>query len=153
MKYFFFLLFISLLFQLSGQTSKINSQISKLDNSQFVIDHSEKASFKVKGSAAQKLIRIGKPATAQLIKALDDEQRNIMAQYVLCHIWYNMSTFAGPKLFVKDSLRVSKYFLGEEKGEGLVISETQTNGIYKMYVREKDREEIKAYWKKKTGMN
>ncbi|MGZ3901694.1 MAG: hypothetical protein ACXVDC_15310 [Bacteroidia bacterium] len=135
-----------------AQLRKADSYIQKLNNDQFVIDHSQKASFKMNSPAALKLIKIGKPATQKLINALADSSKTIMAQLVLSHIYFKHASFAGPKVLVTDKGDLSKYFLGEEKGVGLIISETNIDGVYKMFVLDSDRAEIISYWKKKAAI-
>lgn len=140
-----FLLLVS--FMSFGQSAKIAGLISELDNKQFVINHEQKASFKYKSSAANKLIRKGKSATPQLIEALNNPDKVIMAQLILCHLYFKKATFAGPKTSSNEKEIVYKYFLGQEGGEGLIISETTKGGVF---VEATDREKIIAYWKKKT---
>lgn len=135
----------------SSQSKKIDSKIKELNNSQFIIDHSDKALFSVKSSAAKKLIKTGKPALPQLIEALNDTARVIMVQYVLCEIWFNNVSFAGPKMAHGSQGHVYKYYLGEEHGEGLIVSESKENNKYRLFVEPKDIEKIKEYWKKKTA--
>jgi hypothetical protein len=138
-------------FSLSSQNSKIAELIKGLDNGQFIINHDEKAKFEVKSPAANKLIRKGKKAASQLISALDDPERIIMAHYVLCHIYFKHVSFAGPKIVSGEDANVYKYYLGQEKGEGLIISETKKSGNYRIYVEEKDVQKIKEYWKKRNA--
>ena len=133
-----------------SQTKRIENNIIKLDNNQFIIDHSVKAMFSCKSSPARKLIGIGKPATQKLIEALNDPNKIIMAHLVLCHIYFNHVSFAGPKEQTKGDEIIYKYYLGQEKGEGLIISEIKSGTNYKMYVEPKNVEEIIAYWKAKT---
>jgi hypothetical protein len=132
-----------------GQLRKADANIQKLNNDQFIIDHSQKASFKFKSNPALKLIKTGKPATDKLINALDDSTKTIMVHLVLCHIYFKQVSFAGPKVLVTDKGDLNKYYLGEEKGEGLVISETNTDGKYSAFVLPGDRREIIEYWKLK----
>jgi hypothetical protein len=133
-----------------AQLRKADSYIQKLDNSQFIIDHTQKASFKINSPAAKKLIKIGKPATEKLIKALNDSTKTIMVQFVLSQVYFKNVSFAGPKTLATDKGDLNKYFLGEEKGRGLIISETNINGNYSAFVLPGDREEIIAFWKKKV---
>jgi hypothetical protein len=134
---------------LSSQNSKVAELIKQLNNSQFVINHDEKAKFEVKSQSANKLIKKGKKAASQLISALDDPERIVMAHYVLCHIYHKHVSFAGPKVVSGEDANVYKYYLGEEKGEGLLISEIRKSGNYRMYVEDKDVQKIKEYWKKR----
>ena len=99
---------------------------------------------------AMKLIKIGKPATQKLINALADSSKTIMAQLVLSHIYFKKASFAGPKVLVTNEGDLSKYFLGEENGSGLIISEANINGTYRMFVLDSDRQEIISFWKTKT---
>jgi hypothetical protein len=134
-----------------AQTKRIDLCIKALDNKDFVIDHESKANFSVNSKAAQKLIRIGKAANEKLIEALNDPTKNIMAHWVLCQINFKTVTFAGPKSMHKDGEQVNMYYLGEEKGEGVVIFETKVNNAYKAYFDKPQIEKISAYWKKKTA--
>jgi hypothetical protein len=136
---------------LSSQNSKVAELIKGLDNSQFVINHNEKAKFEVKSAPANKLIRKGKKASAQLIAALDNPDKVIMAHYALCHIYFKHVSFAGPKIVSDGEADIYKYFLGQEKGEGLIISEAKKGGNYRMYVEDKDVQKIKEYWKKRNA--
>lgn len=131
------------------QTKRIDKNIQKIDNSQFIINHDSKASFSFNSSAAHKLIRIGKPATARLIGALNDPNKIIMAHLTLCHIYYKHASFAGPKEFIQNNETVFKYFLGQEKGEGLIISEMKKDGKYTLYIEEKDKADIIVFWNAK----
>lgn len=150
MKIIFILLFSLSCFVLYSQNRKTDSYIQKLDNSQFIINHQEKASFKMDSPAAMKLIKTGKPATGKLIAALSDTTKTIMAHLILCHIYFKHASFAGPKVMVTDNGDLYKYFLGEEKGQGLVLSETNTNNVFRLFVTGDDRKEIIAYWKNKA---
>jgi hypothetical protein len=136
---------------LASQNSKVTDLVKQLDNNQLVINHNEKAKFEVKSPAANKLIRKGKKIVPQLISALDDPERIVMAHYVLCHIFFKHVSFAGPKVVSGENAYVYKYYLGEEKGEGLIISETKKDGNYKMNVEDKDVQKIKEYWKKRSA--
>ncbi|MBA3665292.1 MAG: hypothetical protein H0W61_13930 [Bacteroidetes bacterium] len=134
-----------------SQLRKADSYIQKLNNNQFVIDHSQKAGFKMQSPAALKLIKIGKPASEKLIKALSDTSKTIMVQLVLSHIYFKQVSFAGPKVLVTNEGDLSKYYLGEEKGVGLVISETNINGIYHQFVTSSDLQEVISFWKKRIA--
>jgi hypothetical protein len=144
----FFLLLTSFGF---SQKRKIASNIEKLDNSQFTINHEQKASFKTNSKPAEKLIAIGKPATEKLIAALSDPNKIIMAHIVLCNIYNGKATFAGPKEFSSDNVTYYKYFLGEMSSQGLIISEIKKNGEYSIFIDAKDQEDIINYWKRKTA--
>jgi hypothetical protein len=126
----------------TAQSSKVAKQINKLDNNQFEIDFEHKASFKLNSKAALKLIKIGKPATEQLLNALQNPNKSIIVHLILCHIWFNEVTFAGPKSHASHSPTVRKYFLGQQNGEGLIISEKNQN----LYIQEADLEKIKLFW-------
>lgn len=134
-----------------SQSRRTNSYIKKLNNNQFIINQEQKASFKMESPAALKLIKIGKPATEKLISALSDTTKTIMAHLVLCHIYFKKATFAGPKVFATDNGDLLKYYLGDEKGEGLVISQVMVKGNYKTFIMPGDLEEIIRYWKRKSA--
>jgi len=133
-------------FQNFPQSKRIADNIAKIDNSQFIIDHTTKANFTMKSPAAMKLIRMGKKASEKLILTLDDPNKGIMAHLILCHIYFKHVSFAGPKIFVSDTREINKYFLGQEKGEGLIVSEFEN----KKYIEPSDLEKIKTYWAKKV---
>lgn len=147
-----FLFFIGVLFTIhcSAQSWRVNSLIKKLNNNQFTIVHEEKPNFTMNGRPAYKLIKIGKPATEKLIAALSDTTKSIMAHLVLCHIYFKVATFAGPKVITVNDKHVSNYFLGQEKGEGLIISETKTNDAYKLYITAENLTTTINFWKNKT---
>lgn len=151
MKKLLLLFFTSLSIASIAQNKRIESHIQKLDNSQFTIDHHSKATFSYNSQAANKLIKIGKRANSKLIEALNDPNKIIMAHFTLCHIYFKHVSFAGPKEQTKGEDIIYKYYLGEEKGEGLIISETKKNGAYTVFIEPKDKEEILLYWKNKTG--
>jgi hypothetical protein len=132
------------------QKRKIRSNIEKIDNSQFLINHHEKASFKIESKPAEKLISIGKPATSKLIDALSNPNKVIVAHLILCNIYLGKATFAGPKEFTADSVTYNKYFLGEMSSQGLIISETKKKNEYNVFIVPKDQEDIINYWKRKT---
>lgn len=134
-----------------AQSKKIGLCIQSLSNKDFIIDHTKKASFSVESKAAKKLIRIGKAANPKLIEALSDPEKNVIAHWALCQINYKTVTFAGPKTMHKDGEQVNMYYLGEEKGEGVVIFESKVNGDYKMYFDKPQIEKISTYWSKKTS--
>lgn len=134
-----------------AQIPSTNSLIKKLDNSQFTIMHSEKASFSMNSKPAMQLIKRGTSISQKLIIALNDSTKTIMAHLVLCHIYFKVATFAGPKSVMQNDKEIFKYFLGQKDGEGLIISEIKEANIYKMYLEEKDRAAIINYWKDKTS--
>jgi hypothetical protein len=130
---------------------KTDKYIRELNNSQFVIIHPQKANFKVKDYPSLKLIRTGKSISTKLIDALNDSTKTIMAHYVLCHVYLGQVSFAGPKHTVDHDHPLNKYYLGEEYGEGLLITEEELENKYKVYVTIRDREKVIAYWKKKIA--
>lgn len=134
-----------------AQFQSTEKLISKLNNTQFIIEHNHKAEFRISGKEANKLIQKGKAASDKLIKALENPDKTIMAHLVLCHIYYKKVSFAGPKVTVGDTQDIYKYYLGKENGEGLIISEVKENGKYKIFVEPKDMEQILNYWKNKEA--
>jgi hypothetical protein len=132
-----------------AQLRKADDQIKKLHNDQFIIDHEHKASFKFKSSEAYKLIKTGKPAAGKLITALNDPNKVIMAHLVLCHIYFGKATFAGPKKAAGDE-DIDIYFLGEENGNGLIISEVVEGTSYRKYVEPSEIQRIIGFWKTET---
>ena len=107
--------------------------------------------FEMKSSAALKLKKAGKRATPKLIAALEDSTKVIMAHLALCHIYFNIATFAGPKEKTINDTTIYYYFLGQQNGEGLIISETKKNGLYKMYIEPENLKTIISFWKKYTS--
>jgi len=134
-----------------AQSKRIDLCIQALSNKDFIIDHNKKATFSVQSKAAQKLIRIGKSANPKLIAALNDPEKNVIAHWTLCMINFKAVTFAGPKSMHKDGEQVTMYYLGEEKGEGVVIFETKNGNDYKMFFDKPQLEKISDYWTKKTS--
>jgi len=145
----FTLLLISLTAFCFAQIPTTNSLIKKLDNKQFIIVHGDKVTFTFQNKPAIQLIKRGTSVSEKLLAALNDPNKTIMAQLVLCHIYFKVATFAGPKTITENDKHVSKYFLGEKNGEGLLISEVKEGNSYKIYVEEKDRLLMLEYWKKK----
>lgn len=134
-----------------AQIPSTNSLIKKLDNKQFTIIHGEKSLFIMNSKPAIQLIKRGTSISQKLITALNDTTKTIMAHLVLCHIYFKVATFAGPKSVMQNDKEIFKYFLGQKDGEGLIISEIKETNIYKMYLEEKDRATIINYWKDKTS--
>ncbi len=134
-----------------AQIPSTASLIKKLNNSQFTILHSEKASFTMNSKPALQLMKRGTPISQKLITALNDTTKTIMAHLVLCHIYFKVATFAGPKSVMQNDKELFKYFLGQKDGEGLIISELKEANTYKMYLEEKDRAAIINYWQDKTS--
>jgi len=135
-----------------SQSKKTTSYIQQLDNTQFIIKHNAPASFDIKSKAMNKLVKTGKPAVEQLIMSLNDTSKTIMSHIVLCHIFFKHVSFAGPKYVSNEKQSIAKYYLGPEKGEGLIITEIKSkNGIYEKYITPEDRDKIIAYWKNKNS--
>jgi hypothetical protein len=107
--------------------------------------------FEMKSSAALKLKKAGKRAAPKLIAALEDSTKVIIAHLTLCHIYFNIATFAGPKEKTINDNTIYYYFLGQQNGEGLIISETKKNGLYKMYIEPENLKTIISFWKKYTS--
>lgn len=144
-----FLVFSNLSF---AQLTRIDANIKKLNNNQFTIIHGDKPIFEMKSTAAFKLIKIGKRASSKLITALEDSTKVIMAHLTLCHIYFNVATFAGPKEKTLNNNTIYYYFLGQQNGEGLIISETKTNDLYRMFIEPNDLKSIITYWKNKSSI-
>lgn len=153
MKNLLSLIFILVCLSAISQSKKIDKKIALINNSEFLIDHTTKAKFDVKSSAGKSLIKIGKPATEKLIEALSDTSKTIMAHWVLCHIYYRAATFAGPKEYTEGDVTIYKYFLGQEKGEGLILSEVKENGNHKLFIEPHDLNTTINFWKKKLIKN
>lgn len=152
MRYFTLIIIFFSAFTLSAQSKKIDALVKDLHNSQFIIVHPQKANFKIKSRSALKLVKTGKPATNALVQALGDSSKTIMAHWALCHIYFKQVSFAGPKHSVSRNHDLNKYYLGEENGEGLIITEEELyEDKYRIFVTSRDREKIIAYWQKKTG--
>lgn len=147
-----FVLFI-LSVNANGQFQSTDKLITLMDNSQFEIIHGHKGEFKTNSKHLVKLIRKGKSASGKLLKALNDDSKIIMIQVALSHIYDGHVSFAGPKVKVHNDVDVYHYYLGKEKGEGLVLSEIKQNGKYKLYVEDIHKQEIIAYWSKRITSN
>lgn len=130
-----------------GQLARVDPNIKKLDNSQFTIIHGEKPMFSMNSPASIKLKKAGKRAAGKLIMALEDSTKVIMAHLTLCHIYFNVATFAGPKTKTVNDKTVYYYFLGQKNGEGLIINEVKNNGAYRLYIEPEDLKSIITYWK------
>jgi hypothetical protein len=149
--YFVVILFTLFNIKNFAQLASVDANIKKLNNSQFIIIHGDKPMFEMKSSAALKLKKAGKRATPKLIAALEDSTKVIMAHLTLCHIYFNVATFAGPKEKTINDNTIYYYFLGQQNGEGLIISETKKNGSYKMYIEPENLKTIISFWKKYTS--
>jgi len=136
----------------AAQQNKTAVLIAQLDNKQFVIDHNAKSSFSYTSKAANKLIRKSAKVRKELFIALSDSNKVIMVQLILCNIYFKKATFAGPKMVTENDEHVNKYFLGEENGEGLIISEMKKNGDYTLFIRGSDLEKTRQFWKKKMNL-
>jgi hypothetical protein len=143
------LLSLNTIFGCSQSSKQIATLVSKLNNSQFIIEHGDRPSFHFESKAALKLIRKGTKAKAQLILALDDSSRAVMAQLVLCHIFFKQVNFAGPKIVSEGEYNINTYYLGEERGEGLLLRERKIDYEWVVYARKEDREKIKQFWRDK----
>jgi hypothetical protein len=149
--YFVVILFTLFNIRNFAQLANVDANIKKLNNSQFIIIHGDKPMFEMKSSAALKLKKVGKRAAPKLITALEDSTKVIMAHLTLCHIYFNVATFAGPKEKTINDTTIYYYFLGQQNGEGLIISETKKNGSYKMYIEPENLKTIISFWKKYTS--
>lgn len=136
----------------NAQQNKTAALIAQLDNKQFVIDHNAKASFSYTNKAATKLIRKGTKVRKELFTALADSNKVIMVQLILCNVYFKKATFAGPKMVTENDEHVNKYFLGEENGEGLIISEVKKNGDYTLFIRGNDLEKTRQFWRRKMNL-
>ena len=135
-----------------GQFANVDATIKKLDNSQFTIVHGDKPLFTMKSQPFVKLKKAGKRAVLKLILALEDSTKVIMAHLTLCHIYFNVATFAGPKVKTVNDKNVYYYFLGQQNADGLIISETKTNGVYRTYIEPENLKAIISYWKTKASV-
>jgi hypothetical protein len=93
-----------------SQLASVDANIKKLNNNQFIIIHGDKPMFEMKSSAALKLKKAGKRAVPKLILALEDSTKVIMAHLTLCHIYFNVATFAGPKEKTINDTTIYYYF-------------------------------------------
>jgi hypothetical protein len=152
-RYVAFIFFLILAFLANAQFQSTDKLISLLDNSQFEIIHEHKGIFKTNSKLCVMLIKKGKSASGKLIKALNDDSKIIMIQIALSHIYDGHVSFAGPKVQVHNDVDVYHYYLGKEKGEGLVLSEIKKSGKYKLYVEDVHKQEIIAYWSKRISSN
>jgi len=109
--------------------------------------------FEMKSGAALKLIKARKRAVPKLIKALEDSSKVIMAHLTLCHIYFNVATFAGPKQKTINDITTYYYFLGQQNGEGLIISEIKKKEGNILYIEPENLKTIISFWKKYVSEN
>ena len=150
--YLVVILLILFNFKNFAQFARVDVNIKKLNNNQFTIIHGDKPMFEMNSSAALKLIKTGRRSVEKLILALEDSTKVIMAHLILCHIYFNVAGQSFNKEFIVNDVQVSKYFLGQEKGEGLILSETKINGVYKIYIEDESLRKIVSFWKNKASI-
>lgn len=72
-----------------SQTKAIDSLIQKIDNKDVYIVLVKTMSPRIQGDIGNEIIKIGAPATQELIKILDDRNKGIIAHVILSKIWKN----------------------------------------------------------------
>ena len=70
-----------------SQTKTLDSLIQRIDNKDAYIVLLKTVSPRINSSAGTKIIEIGKPATPELIKALGNEHKGVIAHFILSEIW------------------------------------------------------------------
>lgn len=71
----------------SAQTQSIERLIEQIDNKEAYILMLKTMSPRIKSDAGLQLIRIGKSASPQLIRILDQQNKGVIAHFILSEIW------------------------------------------------------------------
>jgi len=84
-----FIVIIVLLISVSGsaQNQSIDRLIEQIDNKEAYIVMLKTMSPRIKSEAGFQLIRIGKSASPYLIRILDQQNKSIIAHFILSEIW------------------------------------------------------------------
>ena len=56
-------------------------------------------------------------------------------------------------MVTENDTHVYRYFLGAEKGDGMIINEIKIGESYTSFVKPEEVERIKTYWKNLTAKN
>lgn len=70
-----------------AQTKAINSLIQKIDNKETYIVLTKTISLRINSTAGTAILQIGKEATPSLVKVLDDQNKGIIAHFLLSKLW------------------------------------------------------------------
>jgi hypothetical protein len=70
-----------------SQTKVLDSLIQKIDNNEAYVVLLKTMSPRINSKAGTKLIEIGKSVTPELIKVLDNDDKGIIAHFILSEIW------------------------------------------------------------------
>jgi hypothetical protein len=70
-----------------AQNKEVDSLIQKLDNKDAYIVLTKTTSPRLKGNTANRIVKIGKMASPELIKILDSQSQGIVAHFILSKIW------------------------------------------------------------------
>ncbi len=70
-----------------SQSRVIDSLIQNIDNKQAYILLTRTMSPRINSTAGSQIIQLGKVATPELIKVLDDQNKGIIAHFILSEIW------------------------------------------------------------------
>ena len=70
-----------------GQTKVLDSLIQNISNKQAYILLTRTMSPRINSTVGIKIIQLGKAATPELIKVLDDQNKGIIAHFILSEIW------------------------------------------------------------------
>jgi hypothetical protein len=71
----------------SAQVKVSDSLIQKIDNKDAYIVMAKTMSPRMKSDAGDAIVKIGKSATPDLIKVLEDRNKGIIAHFILSEIW------------------------------------------------------------------
>lgn len=80
------LLFLSFNF-VFAQTKPIESLIQNINNQDAYIVMTRTMSPRISSASAKEIVKIGKPATPDLIQVLDSQSKGIAAHFILSEIW------------------------------------------------------------------
>jgi hypothetical protein len=86
-----------------GDTHEAKDLVAQLSVASIDYDHMVMTLWpKAVGSAADRLVAIGRESTPYLLEALADPERSIPANLVLCGIWYPDRSFSGEEPLYQD---------------------------------------------------
>jgi hypothetical protein len=72
-----------------AQNKKVDSLIQQLSNKEAYIVLTQTTSPRISGYTANRIVKIGKTASPELVKILDSQNKGIIAHFILCEIWKN----------------------------------------------------------------
>ena len=129
--------FLILFFQISiGQNKSFDELSDSINNSQIVVTTGRIWGAEMRSETGDEIIKLGKKVTPQLISLLTDNDKGIIAQFILTEIWWK-------KIGEVISIEVIE-------GKKLYIVYNQLNLFLKdeesFYSREEDLNENKLRW-------